>query len=139
MNQTVAFMGFRENLKEELTYQDMLVKELAELTGVSRHTLDNYLNARRRMPTVDVAVKIAQALGVSVEYLVLGEDKQEPPPIGVEVRALVQNYKQLSKDYQKMITEIIQLFKKQKTRLTKPINTRRVPSRILPDLQGRIP
>jgi hypothetical protein len=29
-------MGFRENLKSELAYQDMLVKELADLTGISR-------------------------------------------------------------------------------------------------------
>jgi len=41
----------------------MLVKELALKTGISRHTLDNYLNVREHLPTIDVAVKIAQALG----------------------------------------------------------------------------
>ena len=108
-------MGFRENLRSELAYQDMLVKELAELTGISRYTLDNYLNARERLPTVDVAVKIAKALGVSVEYLVIGEnDKQYSPAFGADVRGLVQNFKKLHEEDQKMIIAIIQLFKNKK-------------------------
>jgi transcriptional regulator with XRE-family HTH domain len=54
-------MGFKENLKSELAYQDMQVKELACLTGISRHTLGNYLSVRERIPTADAAVKIAKA------------------------------------------------------------------------------
>jgi len=105
-------MGFKENLKSELAYQDMLVKELAVSTGISRHTLDNYLNVRERMPTADVAVKIAQALGVSVEYLVTGEENNpEKSQLGPEIRSLVQNFKLLSEDDRKMIVSIIQLFK----------------------------
>jgi transcriptional regulator with XRE-family HTH domain len=110
-------MGFKENLKSELTYQDILVKELAVLTGISRHTLDNYLNVRERMPTADVAVKIALALGVTVEYLVTGEEN--PPtksPLGPEIRALIQNFRLLDEDDQKMIIAIIQLFKNKKSR-----------------------
>ena len=67
-------IGFKENLKLELAYQDLMIKELASLTGISRHTLDNYLNLRERIPTADVAVKIAKVLGISVEYLVRGTD-----------------------------------------------------------------
>ena len=108
-------MGFRENLKSELAYQDMLVKELSEITGISRYTLDNYLNARERMPTADVAVKIAKALGVSVEYLVMGENDQEySSSFGSDVRVLIQNFKKLDEDDQKMIIAIIQLFKNKK-------------------------
>jgi transcriptional regulator with XRE-family HTH domain len=108
-------MGFRENLKAELTYQDMMVKELADFTKISRHTLDNYLNVRGRMPTADVAVKIAKVLGVTVEYLVLGEDsKYNPPVLGAEIRVLVQNFKQLSEDDRKMIIAIMQLYKNKK-------------------------
>jgi transcriptional regulator with XRE-family HTH domain len=108
----VVFVGFRENLKSELLYQDMMVKELAQITGISRHTLDNYLNVRENMPTADVAVKIAKALGVSVEYLVTGEeDQQEKPALGTETRVLIQNFKLLNEDDRKMIISIIQLFK----------------------------
>ena len=67
-------MGFRENLKSELEYSGMLVKELAAESGVNKWNIDNYLNSREQLPSVDTAVKIAQALGVSVEYLVTGEE-----------------------------------------------------------------
>jgi transcriptional regulator with XRE-family HTH domain len=106
-------MGFKENLKSELIYKDMLVKELAAKTGISRHTLDNYLNVREHIPTIDVAVKIAKALGVSVEYLATGE---EPPqatiPMSGEIITLVQNYNLLNEDDRKIISELIQLLMK---------------------------
>jgi len=110
-------MGFRENLKSELAYQDMLIKELAVATGISRHTLDNYLNVRERMPTADVAVKIARALGVSVEYLVTGEENRpDKSSMGPEIRSLVQNFKLLNEDDRKMVNSIMQLFKNRRQR-----------------------
>ena len=67
-------MGFKENLRSELQYSGMLVKELAARSGVKKHSLDRYLDSRRQLPSVETGVKIAKALGVSVEYLVTGED-----------------------------------------------------------------
>jgi transcriptional regulator with XRE-family HTH domain len=108
-------MGFGENLKSELVYQNMMVKELAAITGISRHTLDNYLNMRKRMPTADVAVKIAQALGVSVEYLVTGrETEPDKSTFGRDIRILSQNFRLLSENDRKMLISIAQLFKNQK-------------------------
>ena len=105
-------MGFKENLKSELAYQDMLVKELASISGISKHTLDNYLNVRGYMPSADVAVKIARALGVSVEYLVTGEENVNKSSLGPEIRSLIQNFKLLNENDRKMVTSIMQLFKK---------------------------
>ncbi len=65
-------MGFRENLKDELTYKDMQTKELAAITGISLNTLNHYLVQNATSPSVENAVKIAKALNVSVEYLVTG-------------------------------------------------------------------
>ena len=108
-------MGFKENLKHELTYQDMLVKELASLTGISKHTLDNYLNVRGYMPSADVAVKIAHALGVSVEYLITGEEKKpDNSSGGSELRSLIQNFKLLSENDRKMIVNIVKLFREKR-------------------------
>jgi len=91
----------------------MLVKELAVKTGISRHTLDNYLNVREHLPTIDVAVKIAQALGVSVEYLATGK---EPPkaavPMNNESIALIQNYNLLNEDDRKIVNEFVGIIKK---------------------------
>ena len=71
-------MGFRENLKDELTYQDITVKELSSRTGISKHTIDHYLTKNGSQPQAELAVKIAQALNVSVESLVLGKDIDNP-------------------------------------------------------------
>ncbi len=63
-------MGFRENLKEELKYQGILVKELAAKSGIPKGTIDHYLAENNTAPIAENAVKIAQALNVTVEYLV---------------------------------------------------------------------
>ena len=67
-------MGFRENLKDELKYQGIIVKELAEKSGVAKGTIDHYLAEKCTAPIAENAVKIAQALNVSVEYLVTGKE-----------------------------------------------------------------
>lgn len=68
-------MSFKENLKLELEFKDIKVKELAATCGISRRTIDQYLASNAKMPSAENAVKIAQALNVSVEYLVTGFDK----------------------------------------------------------------
>jgi transcriptional regulator with XRE-family HTH domain len=65
-------MDFAENLRGELDYQGLIVKELAAKSGINIHTLNNYLSGKKTMPPADIAVKIAAALGVTVEYLVTG-------------------------------------------------------------------
>ncbi|MBR1536800.1 MAG: helix-turn-helix transcriptional regulator [Treponema sp.] len=67
---------FKTNLRNELDYQGLTVKELSAKTGIPKPTLSCYLSSRRTMPTADVAVKIAEALNVSVEYLVTGAERK---------------------------------------------------------------
>lgn len=64
---------FKKTLRGELDFQDIKVKELAFKTGISKRTLEGYLGSRASIPPADVAVKIADALNVSVEYLVTGK------------------------------------------------------------------
>jgi transcriptional regulator with XRE-family HTH domain len=107
----IGKMGFRENLKSELIYQGMLVKELAVLSGVSRHTLDNYLNARGHIPSADIAVKIARVLGVSVEYLVTGEEwSHEKAAQNRRSYTLPESIRGLNASDRRLIYGIIQLF-----------------------------
>ena len=70
-------MSFAENVRAELEYQDIQVKELAQKTGISKNTLDKYLSGRKSEPGVENAVKIARVLGVSVEYLVCNSENQK--------------------------------------------------------------
>ena len=62
-------MGFKAKLKDEMEFQDIKPKELAERTGISVNTLRNYINGHNALPNIYSAVKIAHALGISVEEL----------------------------------------------------------------------
>ena len=105
-------MGFRENLKTELSYQNILVKELAAAIGISKKTIDNYLNNRGFVPSADVAVKIAQVLEVSVEYLVTGDEHSiAKSSYGPEIRDLVQNFKSLNTEDRELVVDFLQLLK----------------------------
>jgi len=87
-------MGFRENLKHELQFNGMLVKELATEAGVHKRALDTYLlSGNASMPPADVAVRIAKALGVSVEYLVTGENTGIPRDLQNVMRNLTKLWK----------------------------------------------
>jgi transcriptional regulator with XRE-family HTH domain len=67
-------MGFRSNLREALDFSGMEQKELAAMTGLSLKTIENYVKKDSSIPSADKAVLIAQALGVTVEYLVTGKE-----------------------------------------------------------------
>ena len=67
-------LEFAIRLREELEYKGLLQKELAAKADVKKRALDMYLGRRESMPPADVAVRLAQALGVTVEYLVTGSD-----------------------------------------------------------------
>jgi transcriptional regulator with XRE-family HTH domain len=98
-------MSFRENLKAELSYSGLLVKELATQTGLKKHTIDNYLSIRGRMPSADAAVRIARVLGVSVEYLVTGYEKTENKnsvTFSPEIRCIARTAEKLKPDHRKI-------------------------------------
>jgi len=103
-------MGFKENLKSELSYSGMLVKELAAKSGVNKYSLDNYLNKRGQIPSVEVAVKIAQVLGVTVEYLATGKDANNPQ-MSSEARTKGQLADQLNEADRQFALEFIKWLK----------------------------
>ena len=65
---------FLTNLKDVLSYQNLTQKELAAMTDISVNTIRGWFS-KNLTPDVFTAVKIAQALNVSVEYLVLGKEE----------------------------------------------------------------
>ncbi|MCL2382019.1 MAG: helix-turn-helix domain-containing protein [Treponema sp.] len=68
--------AFKTNLRAALTSRGLTVRELSVITGIAKGTLDCYLGARASIPPADIAAKIAAALGVTVEYLVSGNDAE---------------------------------------------------------------
>lgn len=103
-------MGFKENLKSELEYKGMMVKELAFRTGINRQSLDNYLSTHNTTPNAEVAVKIARALDTTVEYLITGKyAESEGENQNPEVMELSKLYKALSEEKQKALLQIARL------------------------------
>jgi transcriptional regulator with XRE-family HTH domain len=114
-------MGFKENLKAELSYADMRVKELASLSEVKKSTIDSYLRENGYSPSAEVAVRIAQALGVSVEYLVTGSElpqKKSYSSLRPEMRSLIQSIAHLTEANRKIVLEnalsLAEMLKKRK-------------------------
>lgn len=103
--------SFRENLRNELDFQGLTVKELSAKTGIIKGTLDNYLGIRASIPPADIAVKIAQALNVSVEYLVTGKDKKSKSPafiqINPETKSILTDLDSIPLNIQKTIKNLI--------------------------------
>lgn len=62
-------------MKETMDFMYIGQKELAVKTGLSLKTIENYLKKDSSIPSADKAVLIAQALGVTVEYLVTGKNE----------------------------------------------------------------
>jgi len=106
-------MGFKENLKAELAYKNILVKELASISGVNRRTIDNYLRENGSLPSADAAVRIAAALGVTVEYLITGQEwqKQNISPLFPDARVILKNLESLSRRDQKIVFSLIKSLK----------------------------
>jgi len=104
-------MGFNEYLKGELEYKGIPVKELAHRTGIPKQTIDKYLLSNGSMPPADKAVIIANALGVSVEYLVTG---REPPngktrtrSLSPEMRSIADRIEPLTRDKRKIVEKVV--------------------------------
>jgi len=68
---------FSRRLRSEIEYIGLNQKEFAAKAGINKRALDTYLRTQQSMPPADTAVKIASALGVSVEYLVTGKEYRQ--------------------------------------------------------------
>jgi transcriptional regulator with XRE-family HTH domain len=83
-------VDFKTNLRAELDYQGLTVKELSAKTGIPKGTLDCYLGVRASMPPADIATKIAIALDVTVEFLVTGKEIKKQGILDHNIRSIIQ-------------------------------------------------
>lgn len=67
--------GFGENLKKEMRAQGIERKQMVERVHISLSALASYIRGEN-VPPLDVAERLADTLGVSVDYL-LGKTSQK--------------------------------------------------------------
>lgn len=64
--------SFHENLKEAMNIKQITTKELAVKTGIKEGTISSYLKTNGAIPNIINGWKLANALGISVKFLVTG-------------------------------------------------------------------
>lgn len=97
---------FWKNVKDCLSYECMLNKELAAKANINLGTLNNQISADK-LPDLDSAYKISQVLNVSLEYLLTGKTtNKNEPQIPFEDAELLNEYHQLS-DHDKKVFKTI--------------------------------
>jgi len=108
--------NFRRILRDELDYQGLTVKELAQKSMVPKGAIDSYLGKQASMPPADTAVRIAAALGVTVEYLVNGQDnsRESNTPFfsSPQKRSLLRIFDELLPMDQKLTLDFVKLLQK---------------------------
>jgi transcriptional regulator with XRE-family HTH domain len=107
--------NFRRILREELDYQGLTVKELAAKSHVPKGAIDSYLGKQASMPPADTAARIADALGVTVKYLLTGQDKNEENTMhffsNPKRRIMLRIFDQLLPEDQKLALDFVKLLK----------------------------
>jgi transcriptional regulator with XRE-family HTH domain len=107
-------MGFRENLKSQLEYSGMLVKELAARSKIKKKTIDSYLGNKAYSPSIENAVSIAKALGVSIDYLATGKNYEKTIPLSslpADIQEIIAVLKQLNPRDRNIILSLARILK----------------------------
>ncbi len=103
-------MDFRDRLRAVIEYKGLSVKELASKTEISYSTFLSYIDARGTLPNVLTAVRLAKMLGVSVEWLVAGDDEERAKtsfsPLSDEKLKLLDNFCKLSAHDKNLLFEL---------------------------------
>ena len=73
MQQSNRGSSFASNLRAERSRRDLSQGELAKIVGVDIASVQNWENGDY-MPTLRITIKLADALGVSIDRLVQGEE-----------------------------------------------------------------
>jgi len=103
---------FSNRLRSEIEYIGLNQKEFAAKIGLKKRTLDTYLGIQKSMPPADTAVKIASALGLSVEYLVTGKEYRQSVDISqyLQFRDLLDDLSVLPEETLNPIKAVIKAF-----------------------------
>ena len=111
-------MNFWEKVDQERELKNLTRKELAYKANFSLNSISTGI-ARNSIPAADVAVRIANALGTTVECLIGQKNQQATPPLHQPIisdkkealykkyHALIEDFDKLSPENQKAVIQIV--------------------------------
>ncbi|MCA3456814.1 MAG: helix-turn-helix transcriptional regulator [Rhodobacter sp.] len=86
MTELSGVAGLAARLRRLQHQNDWTVQEMADRAGVPKRSMENYCRKQNpQLPSVEVVVKMADGLGVSVEWLLIG-DTRHAEAVGRMVR-----------------------------------------------------
>lgn len=111
-------MTVGEKIQELLDWGGKNQKELAELSGVSQSAISDYIR-NIRIPSIEAAQKIADALDVSLWVLLNGEAL---PVTALDMtekeRGLIGEYRRLTGSEREAVDHVIQVYNERKKERT---------------------
>jgi SOS-response transcriptional repressor LexA len=110
-------MGFSERLKTLIKAKNTSQKAIAEYLCIRRPSISDWKHLET-IPGADIAIKLAKYLGVSVEYLITGEDEAG---LTLEQRNLLQNYDKLNKRDRQTVLDLIETMLKNQQKEEKDV------------------
>lgn len=81
--------SFPKNLKKILADRRLSHKEISSHTGIPASTLSQWLSSKRSPRVDDSLVKLARYLGVSIDFLITGEQQATELEMGID--AIIQD------------------------------------------------
>jgi len=100
-------LGYKiRKLRKEV--KKLTLEELAEKTDSSKGYIWELENRDTRKPSAEKLMKIAEVLGVTIEFLL--DNSKLDPDDSVMKAALYRNFNKLDKDYQQRFMKIIEIW-----------------------------
>lgn len=85
-------LDFWQNVKTLIKNKNTKQQAIADIAGISLLTMRGWIT-HDRLPDVVSAYKIAQALGVTVEYLVTGTSTDAKTQLIEEIQSVLERFK----------------------------------------------
>lgn len=91
--------------------QSKTSKDISEISGVPLGTLNKILSGESKEPTMQNGVKIAHALGVSIDYLIFGQEHHERADKKItdfqtsDEKKLLEDFRKLNDDGKERVLE----------------------------------
>ncbi len=106
-------MDFWERVEEELNFQGKTKKELAVLTNIKEQTLHKAFE-RNSSPSAETALKIADALNVSIEKLVTGKERKPTTKDNIpeEIRNMISKMNKFTPQQKQIIFDMVDVIDK---------------------------
>ena len=106
-------MTFWENVDSELIFIGMERKELGQKAGFPESYISKGI-ARKSCPSAELALKIADALNVSIEKLVTGTDRKasSKDSISPDIRAMITKMNKFSPEEKQVIFDMVDVLAK---------------------------